>query len=178
MQIISIVLCALSFLSMTASSLVKGKDVKKILFLVFLANFLVAVSYLITGAVNGAAACLVGAGMSIINFFFTSKGKKIPNWLSAIYIVVITAVNIAVADGISIPVILVIIAGFVFVMSVGVENGKKYRFWTAINLALWVIYDILLMTWGPFAQHALQLITTIIGIVTFDIKKQAVQESK
>lgn len=162
---------------MTASSLVKGKDVKKILFLVFLANFLVAVSYLITGAVNGAAACLVGAAMSIINFFI-SKGKKIPVWLSAIYIVVITAVNIAVADKISLPVILVIIAGFVFVMSVGVENGKKYRFWTAINLALWTTYDILLATWGPFAQHALQLITTIVGIVAFDIKKQAVEERK
>ncbi len=178
MQIISFILCALSFLSMTMASLMKSKDVKKILFLVFLGNFLVAVSYLVTGAVNGAAACFVGAAMSIINFFFSSKGKKIPKWLTAIYILAITGVNVAVSGGISVPAILIIVAGVVFVLSVGQENGKMYRFWTAINLSIWVIYDIMLMTWGPLAQHALQLITTIVGIVVFDIKKQAVQESK
>lgn len=178
MQITSYILSAIVLVLMTTASLLNGKEVKKILFLVFAGNFLGAVSYLITGAVNGAAASFVGSAMTIINFFFQSKGKKIPAWLSAIYIVVISGVNILVADKISLPVILVIISGVMFVLSVGVENGKMFRFWTAINITIWVVYDILLMTWGPFGMHIFQLATTIIGIVVFDLKKQAVQESK
>lgn len=171
MQIVSYVLSAITLLLITMPSFLKGKDVRAILLLVFFGNFIASVNYFITDAINGAVACFIGAIMTIINYFFKSKGNPIPKWLSAIYILIFTCVNLA-AGGLSIPSLIVIVTGVMFVLSVGQENGKKYRFWTAINIALWVVYDVMLATWGPFTQHAIQLTATVVGIITLDIEKE------
>ena len=62
MDILAYVLSFLGTVSIIASSLVKGKNMKVILSLVFTANVLVAISYLVGGSgINGAISCFVGA---------------------------------------------------------------------------------------------------------------------
>lgn len=175
MEIVSYILSALSLSTSIVAPLIRGENLKKILILSFLGNFFIALSYVLSGASNGAAACFVGAGMAIINYFFSSRNKRVPKWLDGIYIAIMTGVNLFVAGGISVPSVLVMIAGVMFVLSVGQENGRKYRIWSTVNLIIWVIYDALMQTWGPFGQHLLLLGVNIVGIIVFDIKKQAVK---
>ena len=67
------ILSLLCLLLCIIASLVKGKNMKLILFLVFGSNLSIALSYLIGGqGINGAASCFIGAAQAIINFFFDS----------------------------------------------------------------------------------------------------------
>jgi hypothetical protein len=58
-------------------------------------------------------------------------------------------------------------------MCIGQKTGTKYRIWTFINTALWMIYDLINLAWGPLLTHAILLTTVISGIVIHDIKKNA-----
>lgn len=171
MGFISYVLSLLGLFSMIAASLIKGQNMKKILFFVFCGNFLVATSYLIgESGINGAAACYLGAVQSIINYFFQSKGRPLPKWLIATYAVAIIALNIAVS-GLSPLGILVIVASLTFIMCIGQTNGSKYRFWTIVNMILWCTYDILSKSYSALITHVALFAFTVIGMIIHDRKK-------
>ena len=167
----SYILSGLSLVSMISASLVKGERIKTILILVFCGNFFAATSYLFTGSgINGAAACYLGALQTLINYFFDSKGKKIPIWLTVIYCVAIIVLNIVVAKGITGLGVLVIVASLTFVLCIGQENGKMYRFWTIVNMLLWCTHDIIATTYAPLMQHTALLIFTVTGMIIHDRK--------
>lgn len=171
MQILSFVLSVLGLISMIISYLIKGKNMKKILFFVFCGNALVAASYFAGGSgLNGAASCCVGAIQSIINYFFESKNKPIPKWLVVVYGLSFIVVNLAVS-GFSALGILAIVAALAFVMCIGQKSGKKYRFWTIINMTLWCIYDVLSKSYSVLVTHIPQLIFVFVGVFIHDRKK-------
>ena len=173
MQIAAYILSGLGLLSMICASLTKGERMKRILFLVFCGNVLVATSYLLEGrGINGAAACYLGGVQTIINYFFESKGKPIPKWLIAIYAVAIIVLNVWVAGWrVTALGALVIIASLTFILCIGQKNGAKYRFWTLINMILWCLYDILSKSYSVLITHTPQLIFAIVGMVIHDRKK-------
>ena len=172
MQILSYVLSLLGLASMIAASLIKGQNMKKILFFVFCGNILVAISYLLGGSgINGAAACYLGAVQTLINYFFESKDKPLPKWLIGIYVVSIIALNIWVAGGISALGTLVIVASLTFVMCIGQKSGAKYRFWTIVNMVLWCTYDVLAPAYSALATHIPQLLFTVAGMIIHDRKR-------
>ena len=138
----------------------------------FAANFLIALNYFITDGINGAATCFLGAILTIINYFFNRKDKKIPTWLNVCYLIVLTTVNIIVAEGISWLGLLVIFASFAFIMSVAQENGKAFRFWTVLNVVTWCVYDMFAGLYAPLMQHTLHLLFTVAGMVIFDLKRK------
>ena len=70
-----IILSAVATVCGCIPPIIKGKNMKLILLVVFLNNLLVAVSYILTKDLSGAAICFVGAATSIVNYFFDSKGK-------------------------------------------------------------------------------------------------------
>lgn len=171
MQILSYILSTLGLLSMISASLIKGEKMKQILFLVSCANIFVATSYLVGGqGINGAAACYLGAVQTIINYFFDSKNKKIPNWLISIYAISIVSLNIWVAGGITALGILVIVASLCFVLCINQKNGAKYRIWSFINISLWCIYDVLSGSFSALITHSPQLIFLIAGMIIHDKK--------
>lgn len=172
MEILAFMLSMASLLCMITSSLIKGKNMKLILVLVGLANLLVALSYFVQRpmAVNGGVSCTIGAAMSLINYFFDKDNKPIPKWLVAIYAVVITGLNLSVAK--SAADMLTVLAGLVFVMSIIQKNGKMFRLYTIINLALWCTYDFFKLSYGPLVQHTIQLLFIILGMLIHDRKKE------
>ena len=173
MLYLAYILSLLGLASMICASMTKGEKMKRILFLVFCGNALVATSYLLEGkGNNGAAACYLGAVMTLINYFFDSKNIPVPKWLQACYIVAIIVVNVWVAGGISWLGMLVIIASVVFVLCIGQTNGKKYRFWTLINMILWCTYDILTASYSVLLTHVPQFVFAIVGMITYDRKKK------
>ena len=82
MKILSLVLCLMSLALMIIASLIKGEKIGKTLVLVCVANALVIASYTIEGGMSGAGASVIGALISVINYFFESKEKPIPMWLN------------------------------------------------------------------------------------------------
>lgn len=172
MEILSYVLSLMGLASMITASLVKGKSMKTILFLVFCGNIFIAVSYLLGGSgINGAASCFIGGAQAIINYFFDSKNKPLPKWLVAIYAAAFIIVNIWVA-GVNFLCILAIIASLTFIMCIGQKNGAKYRFWTIVNNVLWCAYDVFSKSFGALTTHIPLLIFTVVGMIIHDRKKK------
>ncbi len=170
MQILSYILSFLGLVSMIVASLLKGKNMKKILFFVFCGNAFVAVSYLLGGSgLNGAASCFIGCVQTIINYFFESKNKPLPKWLVAIYALAFIVANLAVS-GFTALGVLAIVAALTFVMCIGQKNGAKYRFWTIVNMTLWCSYDFFSKSYGALASHIPLLLFTVAGMLIHDVK--------
>ena len=162
-------LSILGLISMIVSSLLKGKNMKKILLFVFLGNFLVATSYLIDGQGAGAVSCFIGAAQAIINSFYDAKGKPLPTWLIVTYAAAFIVANLLVF---AVPVdVIAIIASLTFIMCVGQKTGAKYRIWTVINMVLWCTYDLLRAAHGPLTTHVILLVFTVVGMLLHDRKK-------
>ncbi len=170
MQAISYVLSVLGLISMVISSLIRGRNMKKILLFVFLGNALVATSYLFVGNGNGAVSCFIGAAQAIINARFDARGKDLPLWLIGVYALAFIAANLLVFTA---PIdVLAIIASLTFIMCVGQKSGAKYRFWTIINMCLWCLYDILKGSHGPLVTHVTLLVFTVAGMILHDRKQK------
>ncbi len=172
----------LSLLSMIFASLVKGKKMKLILFLVCCGNVFGAIAFLLEGTgIEGAASCFFGGFVTIINFFFEARNKKVPKPLTFVYGIGFTLINVAVnlaTGGFDNPgkldiacLVIAIVACWMFVMCIGQENGSRYRFWTILNMALWCTYDILTCSYSVLVSHVLQLVFPIVGKVLLDGKK-------
>ncbi len=162
-------LSILGLISMIVSSLLKGKNIKKILLFVFLGNFLVATSYLIDGQGAGAVSCFIGAAQAIINSFYDAKGKPLPKWLITAYAAAFIVANLLVFQ---VPVdVIAIIASLTFIMCVGQKTGARYRSWTVINMVLWCTYDLLRPAHGPLITHVILLVFTVAGMLLHDRKK-------
>lgn len=171
METLAFILSTIGTVCICIPPLLKGKNMKLILLLVFSANITVAASYLLTGAYNGAASCFIGGAQAIINYFFDRKNKKLPIWLIVIYALAFIGVNLMVFNHIFD--LVAMLASLTFIMCVGQKNGRKYRFWTFINTALWMTYDILKASYGPLLTHAILMGTVIFGIIVHDIRKKS-----
>ena len=75
METIAFILSLFGTVCVCVPPLLKGKNMKLILLLVFMSNAAVGVSYILTGAMTGGVSCLIGAAQAIINYFFERKGK-------------------------------------------------------------------------------------------------------
>jgi hypothetical protein len=171
LDILAYILSFLGTVSIIASCLVKGKNMKVILSLVFAANVFVAVGYLVGGdGINGAISCFIGAAQAFINYFFERKNKSVPIWLIVIYCVAFAAFNLA--CGFSIPCLVAILASMTFVMCIGQKSGAKYRFWTIFNIVLWCLFDVLSHAYPALLMtHIPQLLFTVLGILIYDRKR-------
>lgn len=169
METLAFILSTFGTVCICIPPLLKGKNMKLTLLLVFLANAFVAASYLLTGAFNGVVSCCLGAAQAIINYFFERKGKALPYWLIAIYAASFAVVNILVFSKFSD--ILALIACLTFTMSVCQKNGRRFRLWSLGNAGCWMLYDAVNASYGPLLTHIIQTSIVIFGIVVHDLKK-------
>ncbi len=172
MDILAYILSFLGTACIVASSLVKGKNMKVILSLIFSANVLVAISYLVGGdGINGMVSCSLGAIQALVNYLFERKGLPIPKWLLVIYGSAFAGVNFL-FGGINVASVLAILACLAFVICIGQKNGAKYRFWTIFNTVLWCSFDIVSHTYYALIMtHVPQLLFNVVGMIIYDRKK-------
>ena len=171
MKLLSLILCLISLALMITASLIKGEKIGKTLVLVCAANVLMMAGYMIESGMGGAGASVIGVLISVINYFFESKGKPIPMWLNIIYTLAFVAVA-AITGGITIPAVLVMIAGTACVLALAQKNGKGYRVWISVNSIVWIVYDIIMHTWGPLVKHSSLLVFTLAGMLIHDRKNK------
>jgi hypothetical protein len=168
-EILATVFNYLSLAAILTSSLIKGKNMKLILFLVFPANILAALTYLLQGNNNGMISCFIGGAVAIVNYFFERNEKDIPKILLVTYAVAFVSANIALWSGIE--TILSIVAALLFIMSLVQKNGKGFRIWFLLNAATWCTYDIICKAYDPLISHSVQIVFFIAGILIHDRKK-------
>ena len=169
MDTLAFLLSALGAVCIYIPPLLKGKNMKQILLLTFLSNVFIATSYVLTGAINGAVSCFLGAVQVLINYFFQRKALPLPRWLVGVYGLTFTVVNLVVFTNATD--ILAILACLTFILCISQQNGKGYRLWSLGNASLWLIYDGLNVSFGPLATHAIQFAIIICGMVMHDRKK-------
>lgn len=147
-----------------------GKNMKTILAFNFTGNALIALSYLLTGEMSGAAICFVACAQVLINFIFDVKEKKVPAWLVAVYMVAFLSVNmLTFANWYD---IFAMVAAVFFVLSVAQSAAKYYRILYFLNSTVWILYDFLAGAYGPLATHIVLFVATLISIAIRDKKKQ------
>jgi len=170
---LAFVLSIASLLSLLIGSVMDGKRMRLILFLIFLGNILLATSYLIDGSgINAAASCFLGAGQAIVNYFFQSKGKAIPKWLLALYMLSFIVLNVWLSKGITLPCVLVLIGSFTFIMCIAQSSGLKYRLWSMSNALVYLVYDIVVESYGAVVTHVVLFLFAVIGLLFTDLKIQ------
>ena len=172
METLAFILSAFCTICACAPSFLKGKNMKLILLLVICSNVFGGASYAVTGALGGAATCAVGALQTGINFLFERKEKPIPKWLITAYALSFAAVNLLVFS--RYIDMIALLAALVFVISISVKNGKKYRLWSLINTLLWIIYDLATLSFGPLSTHCILLSTIVFGMLVHDRKKDVI----
>jgi hypothetical protein len=172
MEILAFILSLLGLAGVAGASLIKGNRMKLPLLLLFCGNVLFALSYTLSGSgINGAASGYLGSLFTLVNYFFTSRGQKFPRWLPYLYEVLFIAVNVIFGTDLLLTAV-AIAATVTFVIGIVQPNGAKYRFWTAINLVLWVIFDLLALSYGTLVSHIILLLSTLLGIFLHDRKKE------
>ena len=171
METLAWILSALGTVCICIPPLIKGKNMKLILLLIFSTNVLIATSYILTHAYTGAATCCIAAVQTIINYFFSQKEKAIPKWLIGIYAISFTAVNILFFK--QLTDLFALVAALTFVAGICVTDGKKYRMWTLMNASLWLVYDFVTRSYGPLFSHIIHLAILLIGMFLHDRKKNS-----
>jgi len=169
MNFIYIALSILGLLAFITAAVIKGEQIKKNLFFVFTGSILIGASYLFTPeGINGAVSSFIGGAQAIINYFFNSRGKRIPIWLVSVYVLLFFGINLAVLE--SATGILAVLASLCFVGSISAKNGKGYRIWQIVNSSLWICYDILSHSFGPLLTHSVLFSFTVVGMLINDRK--------
>ncbi len=168
-QIVSVILSTLGLVAMILASVLKGRTMKLILPLVFLANFLVALSYLVLENGAGAVTCFIGAVQAVICAVYDTKEKKVPVWLLAVFAASFIAANLIVSR--EILVILPILGALTFIAAIIQKNGKMYRVWFASNALIWGVYAVLTAAWGPLFTNIIAFAFTALGMILHDRKK-------
>lgn len=172
MDILAIVFNMIGLGLVTLTYIWKKASMKQILLLVFVANLLVASSYLLSGeGINGAVSCYMACAMTIINYFFQSKKIPIPKWLIAIYAVSFVTVNLLISQ-INIFTVVAIGATLFFVASILQSAGRGYRFCSVCNATLWSTYDILTGAYGALLSHGAMLAVTLGSVLLYDVWKR------
>lgn len=172
MDIAAIILNLVGLSLVVLTYILKKANMKQILLLIFVANLLVATSYLLSGdGINGAVSGYMACAMTIINFFFQSKQKPIPKWLGAIYAVSFVAVNLAISEW-NVFTVLAIGAALFFVASILQSGGKGYRLCSVGNAVLWSTYDLLTGAYGALLTHGSLLAVTLGSVLLYDVWKK------
>ena len=144
-------------------------DKKKILLFYVLANFTYGTNYLLLGAISGAVICFVEGIETIINTIFEHKNKTIPKWLLVIYLLI--ALGIGVYTYTSIIDLFAILGGILYVLLITVKKESSIRKITFILMIIWITYDFIVKSYVAGINDTIILISTMIGIYRFDIKK-------
>lgn len=146
------------------------KDKIKILIGMILVNIVALLSFLILKKYSAIVVCLVAIVQTYIKYKYNQKNKNVPIIIQVILIIV------SILSGILtfktwfdiLPV-----ASLVFyTLSVLQSKEKNFRIYTLGKVCGWIIYDFYAKAYTGFIFYVCILISTIIAIYRYDLKKE------
>ena len=153
------------FTTLFAIAGMQFKDMRVIIVSQIAANGLLAAQAILGGTASASGIIFLGIVQTVISFIFTAKKKDFPMWLTLIFVVgftVITVIYFTNAFD-----ILTCVAAWFFAIAIVQKNSAVCRLYSAINVALWLIYDIFVMPSGMI-NHTIILCFIIVAIIRLD----------
>ena len=168
MEKLSYVLSALAIVAVIIELFCK--NMKNVLKFELAGNMLVGISYILVSGKSGALVCLTACVQVLINYYFSSRDKKIPLWVIITHAVVFLIVNLltfsAWYD------VFTLIAAMLFVLGVAQSSAKYYRLIYGTNSMVWITYDILAKAHGNLVTHIVFFVVTGLAIIIRDMKNK------
>lgn len=164
-QIFGIIGIIFSVLSM------QMKTKKNIMLMLLGLNLASALNFLFLNSISGSLVCFFAVLETIINYIFDSKNKKVPIYVVIFYIIVNLALGIATYH--HIIDIIPIICALLYCATVCTSKEANIRKIMFGNQTLWLIYDLIVKAYMFSISNILTLISIIISIYRYDIKKRS-----
>ncbi len=163
-QILAIVACTLNIVSMQC------KKRKSILFFLIIGNVVGALGLILLKAYTGALIQFVFGLETLVNYILEIKHKKNTSLLVTFYIVLsIVASAITFKNWID---IIPLVSAILHTITIIQEEEKRIRIINLSSLVLWIPYYIVFYAWANLATCLAILISNIVSIARYDIKKQ------
>ena len=141
------------------------KDMRIILVSQIIANGLLGVQAILGGTASTSWIIFLAIVQTVISFAFASKSKDFPIWLTLIFAIGYTVITVLLFTS---PFdILTCIAAWFFALAVVQKDSAVCRFYSVVNTALWLVYDIFVMQTG-IVNHSVIICFIIFAIVRLD----------
>jgi len=131
-----------------------------------IANGLVAAQYLLEGTISAAGICAAAIIQVTVGYFFSSKGKPFPKWLTAVFVLVYTV--IAVITYRTPFDIFSYLASLTFAISMVQSRSSVCRILLVFNNIFWIACAVGTGAYSPVIMNTTLLVTTVIGIIRLD----------
>ena len=146
------------------------KDIKRILICQLVCNAAGALSYIFVGGISGCGIYLAAIFQSLVYFLFRITNKNAPRYLAVIFLFVFLLCSISTYQGTED--IISAAAAITCALGLAQEKASGYRICMLLNGIIWTLYDINVTAYSMIIPHMAVAISSGIGMVRFDMKKQ------
>lgn len=133
-------------------------------------NAVFGINYALLCAWSGLAIAIAATVHSLCVTFFNSKNKKIPVWISIVFVAVYSAITLFTYT--EIKDIFPFVSSVMFTLAITQKAPLKYRLLKATLSLMWLVYDICVMSYGSILTRVLSIVSHSIAISRNDIKKK------
>ena len=148
------------------------KRMPVILTLAIIANALAGTSNLLISGYAGAGVCAIAVVQTAVSLIYEKKGKKVPVGVTIVFLAAYTALTVVtVVMSQRFLDILPGVAAYMYALAVIQKKPLLFRIFMILNSVLWIVYELTLdiPNWAMAVMFAVQLIATVVGIITVDI---------
>ena len=163
-QIFGVIGIVFSVLSM------QMKTKKNIMIMLLGLNLASALNFLFLGSISGSLVCFFAVLETFINYLYNNKNKTVPNYIISIYVIVNIGLGLISYKGLLD--IIPIVCALLFCATVCTKKESNIRKIMFGNQSLWLVYDIIVKAYMFSVSNILTLISIIISIIRYDLKKQ------
>jgi hypothetical protein len=130
-------------------------------------NTLLMLQYLFKGGISAAGVVIVAIVQTVISFVLSRMNKDFPVWLTGIFMIafaVVTAIYYKNALD-----LITCAAVWCFAIAIVQKRSWICRAFSALNVSLWLVYDILSTTYSAVVTHAVIIVFIAVGIIRLDL---------
>ena len=145
-----------------------------ILFLQIFANLFYGLQYILLNSISGGIMSLVSLIRCIVFYFYDKKGKKdIPE--TSFYLLTISCIVVGIFTYTNILSIVPILATILYTYAMWQKELKVFRRLSCLISALWITFNFSVGAYVVLLGSIFELISSIIAIYRFDIKKKDIE---
>ena len=148
---------------------IQFKDKKKILLMFILVNLTIGIELLLLKAYAGAIVSLTAVAQTTINYIYVKKDKKLPRFYIPIYVII--SLSLGIYSYKELMDILTILCAMLYIAIIFQTKEKNIRMLSFFQIVCWITYNIYHMAYTDALFKIGFLISNIIAIYKYDIKK-------
>lgn len=150
------------------------KTKKNIMILLICLNLSSGLTFVFLDSLSGSLISFFAVFETLINYLFDAKDKKIPVYLIGFYIIVNIALGLWGFK--SLKDVLPIIGSSIYCLSISVKKESTLRKFSLAFTSVWLTYDLSSKAYMFSISSMLTLLSIIIAIYRFDLKKKGKNE--